>query len=155
MGRLRRGTVEALALVEEKARVRLHQAANRMEDADPIEVKAAMQAVRALNAVDRLTGFRDEHRQAREIPQGERAPLPRPAPTPRPELGRLDPEALDRPTRLGLREAWRAWERVLKTRGAEVRTADAPDGSSGVAVDAELSAAWLRWRERYEAAGGA
>lgn len=154
MARLRRGVIETLALVEERARVRLHQAANRMEDADPLEVKAAMQAVRALNAVDRLTGFRDEHRKGRALPEGERAPLPRPEPTPRPELGGLDAEALDRPTRLGLRQAWRAWERALKARGGELREGSRPDGGSGVAVDEELTAAWREWRRRVEAAGG-
>ncbi len=154
MARLRRAAIEALALVEEQARVRLHQAANRMEDADPLEVKAAMQAVRALNAVDRLTGFREEHRQGTAIPEGERAPLPTTGPTPRPELGGLAEDALDRPTRLGLRQAWRAWERALKARGGAVREASGPDGGSGVEVDEELQRAWQAWRGRVEEAGG-
>ena len=53
---------QALAIVEERCRVRLHQAANRMEDYDPIEVKAAEGGIKFLNLVDRVTGFRQAHK---------------------------------------------------------------------------------------------
>ena len=59
------GAASILAEIEERARVRLHQAANRMEDADPIEVHAAETVVRALNVLDRATGFRARHRAER------------------------------------------------------------------------------------------
>lgn len=53
-----------LAVVEERLRVRLHQAANRMEDADPLAILVAGTGVRVLDGVDRVTGYRardDQH----------------------------------------------------------------------------------------------
>jgi hypothetical protein len=61
--RLATGLAILLARIEERARVRLHQAANRMEDADPYEVGLADNVVRVLNAVDRFTGFRARHQR--------------------------------------------------------------------------------------------
>lgn len=55
------GVENLLARVEERLRVRLHQAANRMEDADPVAVDGALAGVRVLDLVDRLTGFRARH----------------------------------------------------------------------------------------------
>lgn len=107
----RRGRLdEALARVEERARVRLHQAANRMEDADPLEVGAAETVIRVLDAVDRLTGFRARHRAGRVIAEGRPGPAPRVDGSP--EWGGLDPSRLDRHQRLRLRQLWRAWERA-------------------------------------------
>ena len=40
-----------LAVIEERARVRLHQAANRMEDNDPLAVSVARTGVRVLDAL--------------------------------------------------------------------------------------------------------
>lgn len=64
----------ALARIEERLRVRLHQAANRMEDADPVAVRAALAGVRMLDVVDRLTGFRGRH-NARFAIRGAEPPL--------------------------------------------------------------------------------
>lgn len=132
----RRGRLdEALARVEERARVRLHQAANRMEDADPLEVGAAEAVVRVLDAVDRLTGFRARHRAGRVIAEGRPGPAPRVDGSP--EWGGLDPSRLDRHQRLRLRQLWRAWERARATPGEEATGEGAP-------------AAWEAWSRAVE-----
>lgn len=131
----RRRLDEALAQVEERARVRLHQAANRMEDADPLEVGAAETVVRMLDAVDRLTGFRARHRAGRVIAEGRPGPAPRVDGSP--EWGGLDPSRMDRHQRLRLRRLWRAWEKAQAGRGG-------PD------PDDEARAAWETWSRTVE-----
>ncbi len=54
-----------LGRVEERLRVRLHQAANRVEDGDPVAVGLAELGISMLNVVDRVTGFRARDRRNR------------------------------------------------------------------------------------------
>lgn len=61
---------ERLAAWDERCRVRLHRAANRVEDADPIDVAVASAAIRVLDAIDRWIGFR--RATARSVPEGVR-----------------------------------------------------------------------------------
>jgi hypothetical protein len=62
MAQWRDRMITRLANIEEMARVRLHQAANRMQDDDPIEVGAANAVISVLDKVDRLTHFRAKDR---------------------------------------------------------------------------------------------
>lgn len=62
---LRDRVARRLGRVEERLRVRLHQAANRVEDGDPVGVGLAEVGIRALNAIDRVTGFRARDRRNR------------------------------------------------------------------------------------------
>ena len=64
---------DALARTELRLRVRLDRAANRMEDADPVDIAVARAGVRVLDAVDRATRFRARHR-ARQAHDGEPDP---------------------------------------------------------------------------------
>jgi hypothetical protein len=66
--------VSKLASVEEIARVRLHQAANRMQDDDPIEVGAANAVITVLDKVDRLTKFREKDRNRKWNSEGQPRP---------------------------------------------------------------------------------
>lgn len=145
---VRSGLVNLLARVEERLRVRLHQAANRMEDADPIDVAVARSGVRTLDVVDRVTGFRERHRAAARVPEGERRPLPVVEAERRPELDGIAPESLQARHRARLREAWRAWERRLLAEGKQPVRSDRPDGGLEVpaAALAELTALWEAWR---------
>jgi hypothetical protein len=68
--------IQRLAAWDERCRVRLHRAANRAEDADPLDVAVAEAAIHVLNAIDRVTGFRAAHEAANPVPVGERRPLP-------------------------------------------------------------------------------
>lgn len=62
---LRDRLARRLARVEERLRVRLHQAANRVEDGDPVVVGLAELGISLLNAIDRVTGFRARDRKNR------------------------------------------------------------------------------------------
>ena len=66
--------VSKLATVEEMARVRLHQAANRMQDDDPIEVSAANAVITVLDKVDLLTNFREKDRNNKWDSEGQPKP---------------------------------------------------------------------------------
>lgn len=66
--------VSKLATVEEMARVRLHQAANRMQDDDPIEVGAANAVITVLDKVDLLTNFREKDRNSKWDSEGQPKP---------------------------------------------------------------------------------
>jgi hypothetical protein len=56
-----------LAGLDRRAHQRLDRGCMRMEDADPLSMGAAKAIARALDGVDRLTGFRQRHRaQAHE-----------------------------------------------------------------------------------------
>lgn len=152
--RLGPGLVNLFASVEERARVRLHQAANRMEDAEPLRVRADQQTVRVLDVIDRVTGFRALHRASRVLPEGRRAVVRPPSPTPRPELDGM--EGLDQETRLRLREAYRSWERQVRARGGRVvDPAQASGGGLSDPLDAEVEAAWRVWRELVASARAA
>lgn len=102
--RLPSRVVFALAHAETRARVRLHQAANRMEDADPLDVALAENSVRAFDAIDKLTGFRRDHRDRVVIPAGVSRPVP--APPGAEWAGPLDPNALSTRARARLRQRW-------------------------------------------------
>ncbi len=96
--------VFALANAETRVRVRLHQAANRMEDADPLDVALAEHSVRAFDAIDKVTGFRRDHRARVVIPSGVSRPAP---PPPGADwAGPLDPSALSTRARARLRQRW-------------------------------------------------
>jgi hypothetical protein len=142
--------VVLLARVEEKLRVRLHRAANRMEDADPVEVGAAQMGVRVLDAIDGLTAFRTTHRATRtDIPEGVSGPRPTAAGTARPELAGLDPTRLEPSHRARLRHRYRAWERRLLNDARtpiDLRSADGghPDLPSG--TKRELQALFDAWQ---------
>lgn len=118
-----------LAAVEARFRERLHRAANRMEDADPVAVRGSLAGVRGMNLLDRLTGFRRRHAGTVEVPEGTRLPTPS---TRRPELGALDPDRLDAAARARLRERYRAWERRLLADGHPVADPSRPDGGQPV-----------------------
>lgn len=155
MGRLRRGLIETLAVVEERLRVRLHQAANRMEDADPASVTIARAGVRVLDAVDRVTHFRDAHRAERDdIPEGERRQTPAPR-AERPEYGGLRAADLDTRSRARLRQRYRTWEARLIAHGVRPHHTDDAGGGHGerlpAEVRAELEPLWRAWRDELDA----
>ena len=64
--------VDLLAAVERQFRERLHRAANRIEDADPVAVHGSLTAIRVLNGIDRIIAFRARHQAARGL-QSERS----------------------------------------------------------------------------------
>lgn len=136
-----------LARLEERLRVRLHQAANRMEDADPASIALARVGVRALDGVDRVTGFRAVHANLRSpIAEGVRGPPPTLAPAA--WLAGRAPQTLDAETRARLRQGYRAWEKQIVALGFSPLHADDPTGGRPIPVDARpgLEAAWSAWQ---------
>jgi hypothetical protein len=143
-----------LARIEARIRHRLHRAANRMEDADPVAVRASLAGVRGMNLLDRLTGFRRRHADTVTIPPGER--LPTPAPTRRPELAGLDPDRLEAADRARLRERYRAWEQRLQSEGHTIVDAETAGGGHEVSASAltdlvPLHGAWIAMRDEVAA----
>jgi hypothetical protein len=137
--------------LEARLRHRLHRAANRQEDADPVAVRASLAGVRALNLVDRLIGFRGRHASTVDIPAGERRPTP--APTRRPELGGLDPGPMDASERARLRERYRAWERRLLAEGETIGDPHHASGGREISASAlsELEPLHREWTTLLDA----
>ncbi len=139
-----------LGRVEERCRVRLHQAANRMEDHDPVSVGGASALIRVLNVVDRVTSFRAVHRASVSVPSGSPGPPPIPSPTPHPEWGGL--VGLDQDTRLELREKYRKWERTFPVERRPGLDGARDDGGLAFPATAAQQAAWRAWRDAWSAA---
>lgn len=150
---VRGGATHLLARLEERARVRLHQAANRMEDADPVDVTVAQATIKALDVVDRLTGFRDRHAQTVHI-EGEPG-LPTPPVAFSPEFAGLDPATLTPAQRARLRQRYRRWEQALDAAGLTPDDPTHPHGGhEAPAVHApDLEASHRRWLDEAAKAG--
>ncbi len=109
-----------------------------MEDADPVAVAVAELGVRALDAVDRVIGFRAAHAAHTAVPQGRSAPLPPIAGTP--YAGELDIATLPTRTRARLRQRYRRWEdEVRRARATPRHSRDPSGGYDGWTAD-ELNA---------------
>ena len=120
--------IDRLASLEQYVRQRLDRAANRLEDNDTIDVIGLKSTVKALDAVDRLTGFRARHRDA-NAGRFDHITSPTMGPSlgdSRPELGGLP--NLKASERGLLTARYRSWTRALKACAGQPLTDTAADG---------------------------
>lgn len=134
--------VDRLAGLEERVRVRLHQAANRMEDADPIEARALLGVIRVFNGVDRLIGFREQHQARVQRETGVRLPLPPVRPPDVPWLDGLDKSRFSAQQRVQLRQLYDAWVATLP---GPPQQRDHAGGGYTPSPPEPLRGAWAQW----------
>ena len=143
--------VHRLAAFEQQVRQRLDRAANRLEDNDPIDLLGLRSAVKVLDAIDRLTGFRATHRKATQARFEPHVTISPPGVVGmRPELGGLkDLHAADR-GRLTAR--YRAWVKVLSRHADKPLTVDTADGGHPLSQSALMSITpvWQSWRDEVD-----